>query len=145
MQFKSLDSADVGTVFKILKDVYGSSQFPMGGAWSEVLLDGEITRTSSLALWVKSQLVAFVIYRRDATIWEITVLATSTEHRRQGYMQQLLRHLLASKPRDVELWLEVHEKNLPALNLYKKLGFHQVGRRQGYYRDGAAALLLSCT
>ena len=40
------------------------------------------------------------------------------------------------------VFLEVDEKNAPAGQLYRKAGFYDVGRRQGYYEGGAAALAL---
>jgi ribosomal-protein-alanine N-acetyltransferase len=45
-----------------------------------------------------------------------------------------------------DLFLEVDETNLPALALYRALGFRERGRRQSYYRSDrgapAAALIL---
>ena len=41
-----------------------------------------------------------------------------------------------------KLLLEVSERNVPALRLYKKFSPKVVGRRRGYYPDGSDALLL---
>ena len=42
------------------------------------------------------------------------------------------------------LFLEVEQTNLAAIALYARLGFREVGQRQGYYRkqDGSAATAL---
>ena len=41
--------------------------------------------------------------------------------------------------------LEVRESNAPAIQLYRRLGFDQVGLRRGYYSDtGEDALLMTC-
>ena len=40
------------------------------------------------------------------------------------------------------VFLEVDEKNAPAGRLYRKVGFYDVGRRQGYYEGRATALVL---
>jgi len=37
--------------------------------------------------------------------------------------------------------LEVREENVRAIDLYRRAGYRLSGRRQGYYEDGAAALL----
>ncbi len=39
--------------------------------------------------------------------------------------------------------LEVNEKNLPAINLYKKYGFNEVGLRKKYYHNTYDAILMS--
>lgn len=39
--------------------------------------------------------------------------------------------------------LEVETKNLPAIALYQKFGFQEVGLRAGYYPNGADALLMN--
>jgi [ribosomal protein S18]-alanine N-acetyltransferase len=36
------------------------------------------------------------------------------------------------------VFLEVDEDNMPARRLYQRAGFHEVGRRSGYYPQGAA-------
>lgn len=38
------------------------------------------------------------------------------------------------------LFLEVDAGNVPALGLYRKLGFEQVGERRGYYKDDKGAV-----
>lgn len=39
--------------------------------------------------------------------------------------------------------LEVRPSNAPALALYAGMGFTEVGRRDAYYADGEAALVLA--
>jgi ribosomal-protein-alanine N-acetyltransferase len=38
--------------------------------------------------------------------------------------------------------LEVGAQNAPACQLYRRSGFQEVGRRHGYYENGATALVL---
>ena len=38
--------------------------------------------------------------------------------------------------------LEVRESNTKAINLYKKLGFKELRKKPGYYKDGETALYL---
>jgi ribosomal-protein-alanine N-acetyltransferase len=40
------------------------------------------------------------------------------------------------------VFLEVGETNAPACRLYRRAGFREVGRRQGYYDSGVTALVL---
>lgn len=74
---------------------------------------------------------------------EILLLATSPAGRRKGAMRALLTGLFGQLSQFREWWLEVHEKNLPAQQLYTQLGFQETGRRPRYYHDGGAAILMS--
>ena len=62
-------------------------------------------------------------------------MAVAPEHRRRGIAAGLIEALLV-KARERELsfvTLEVRESNTPAIALYEKYGFAQVGQRKNYY------------
>ena len=42
-----------------------------------------------------------------------------------------------------EIWLEVSDLNIPAIKLYLRAGFKNVGLRKNYYQDGSDAILMS--
>lgn len=79
--------------------------------------------------------VGFVLARAAADEGEILTIAVARTHRRHGLGWQLmdaaLRELYAQ--RAAALFLEVDETNQPALGLYRRLGFREVGRRPAYY------------
>ncbi len=86
--------------------------------------------------------VGFVLARSAADEGEILTIAVARAHRRHGLGWQLmdaaLRELYGQRAE--ALFLEVDETNQPALGLYRRLGFREVGRRPAYYdRPGAAA------
>lgn len=65
---------------------------------------------------------------------DVVSIATATEFRRQGIGEGLLKAALANA--NVQrAFLEVECRNLPALALYKKLGFQITATRKAYY-DG---------
>jgi len=87
------------------------------------------------------RICGFIGYRDNEDCYEIMALGTARWARRKNVMSLLLRELQdnsrkASKP----VLLEVHSQNLPAINLYKKSGFKQIGTRKAYYLDGSDAL-----
>ncbi len=64
-------------------------------------------------------------------------IAISPEYRRQGLAQQLIVKLveMLNERQSHCLTLEVRKSNLPAISLYEKLGFMQIGCRPNYYRN----------
>jgi ribosomal-protein-alanine N-acetyltransferase len=77
----------------------------------------------------------FALSHRAADEAEILSVTVAAEARRRGYAGALLaRHLDALARQGVRtVHLEVEEGNAPALALYRRHGFREVGRRPGYY------------
>ncbi|GAA4521538.1 ribosomal protein S18-alanine N-acetyltransferase [Chelativorans composti] len=86
-------------------------------------------------------LCGFVLARHVAGEGEILtiVVPRKLRRRRLGHtlMEAVLRHLHAERVES--LFLEVDETNGPALVLYRRLGFQQVGFRPAYYANPGAA------
>jgi [ribosomal protein S18]-alanine N-acetyltransferase len=98
---------------------------------------------------VGGTLAGFILSRLAAGEAEILSVAIAPGWRGRGFARPLLdlhlRRLAGLGVRTV--FLEVGETNTPAGRLYRKAGFYEVGRRQGYYRQGhndggATALVL---
>jgi [ribosomal protein S18]-alanine N-acetyltransferase len=89
-------------------------------------------------------LIGFILSRRAAGEAEILSVAITPAWRRRALARPLLdlhlRRLAGLGVRSV--FLEVDEHNVPACQLYRRAGFREVGRRQGYYQSGSAALVL---
>ncbi len=106
--------------------------------WSENSIAQELT--NPLSLW----LVAVEENRVAGDIGSQTVMgetdmmnvAVHPDFRRRGVAQDLIVNLVeALKAQHSHcLTLEVRASNTPAIKLYEKLGFSQVGKRPGYYR-----------
>jgi ribosomal-protein-alanine N-acetyltransferase len=93
-----------------------------------------------------SQPCAFVLSRLAADEAEILTICVDAGQRSRGLGRMLLdRHLHNLERRGIaQLFLEVDSGNRPALALYRRFGFAQVGERPGYYArpDGSRALAL---
>lgn len=73
----------------------------------------------------------------------IDSLAVKSEYRRQGVAKALIKAALSGFTGDV--FLEVRQSNLPARELYRKLGFEQIYVRKNYYINPAEdAIVMSC-
>ena len=68
---------------------------------------------------------------------ELLKIAVSEECRKQGVAFFLLSDVLEKMAeQDVQdVFLEVRATNIPAICLYKKMGFQQVGKRPKYYKN----------
>jgi len=131
-----------------LADIHGSAfarpwqtqDFERFLAERNVLADG-------LFLGSDARPSGFVLSRQVADEAEILSVAVSPEARGRGHAGALLTHHfeLLSRRGVRLIHLEVEEGNDPALALYGRLGFREVGRRPGYYAkpDGSAATALT--
>lgn len=74
----------------------------------------------------------------------IATIATHPDYRHQGIGKDLLLHTLRSAKEEGarSSYLEVREKNEAALEMYRKFGFVESGRREGYYKDNDEAAIL---
>ena len=95
---------------------------------------------------MSGRLVGFIMSRLAAGEAEILSVAVAASYRGKGLARRLLNlHLrrLAGLGTRV-MFLEVDEGNAAARQLYRRAGFREVGRREGYYAaaDGKRATAL---
>jgi ribosomal-protein-alanine N-acetyltransferase len=119
--------------------------------WSEAEFERLLADRNVLCLIARSEggtgePVGFVISRLVEGEAEILMVAVARSERGRGLAGRLIaRHLGRLAARGVQtVFLEVDEGNDPAIKLYARAGFEQVGRRPGYYThaEGNAAALL---
>jgi ribosomal-protein-alanine N-acetyltransferase len=134
---------DVGAI----ADLHAAS-FRRG--WSEdeiegMLLDRQVAAHRAM---IGRNFAGFVMSRIAADEAEILSIAVTPKYRGRAVARDLLRHhlgRLAAYGVDA-VFLEVDEGNLSAQRLYRRAGFVEVGRREGYYLsetgNPAAALVL---
>lgn len=72
-------------------------------------------------------------------------IVTKKDKRNSGIGTLLLEKLIeiAKGKNSTSITLEVNEKNIPAINLYKKLQFKEVGVRKKYYDNTDSAILMT--
>jgi [ribosomal protein S18]-alanine N-acetyltransferase len=103
--------------------------------------------TQAHGLWRTGTLQGFVLSRRAADEAEILTVVLAPSLRGGGHSRKLLRDHLASLTQAgvARVHLEVDAGNAPALKLYARHGFRQVGERVGYYlkADGSRATALT--
>ena len=107
--------------------------------WSEKSVAGELE--NPLSLWLVAMegesLAGYVGSQTVMDETDMMNLAVAPEFRRQGVGETLVNALVVSLKELGSrcLTLEVRDSNEAARALYAKLGFGEIGRRRGYYRD----------
>lgn len=92
-------------------------------------------------IWCAADCSGFILVRTVLDEAEVVSIAVDPDHQSRGLGGALLAHAisnLASRGTKT-VFLDVAIDNQPALTLYRRQGFIEVGRRRGYYpRSGAA-------
>ena len=115
--------------------------------WTPSVLKSELeSKNSKYIVALKGKEVvgfAGIIILPDST--EVTNIVTKKVERKKGIGKLLLDKLInmtITEKKEV-ISLEVNEKNIIAINLYKNFGFEKVGRRKKYYNGIDDAIIMT--
>ena len=132
MTFTEMKQAHVAQVAELEKLCFAdpwsekSIASELGIIWSYwvVALDGE-------------RVVGYIGSQSSADETDVMNVAVHPDYRRRGIAESLIEVLIRElKNRGSHaLMLEVRDSNEPAIALYEKLGFQQVGLRKNYYHN----------
>ena len=107
--------------------------------WSEKSVASELS--NPLSLWLvaeeEGRVAAYIGSQTVMDETDMMNVAVHPDFRRQGLGEQLVTQLVEQLKEKGShcLLLEVRASNAPAIGLYEKLGFAQIGRRKNYYRN----------
>lgn len=121
--------------------------FPLG-PWSELLIEegvaGRVPTTSYLVAELGTRFTGYAAVSVVQDVAELQRIATAPGVRRTGVATALLAavetHAAACSAE--RLLLEVRVDNAAAVAFYARVGFAEIARRAGYYRDGTDAVVL---
>lgn len=107
--------------------------------WSENSVASELK--NKLALWLvaeeEGQVAGYIGSQTCGDESDVMNVAVHPDFRRRGIAEALVKSL-TEELKKIEsrcLALEVRVSNVPAIALYEKLGFEEIGRRKNYYRN----------
>jgi ribosomal-protein-alanine N-acetyltransferase len=135
-------SADVDAVVALEQTCLGED------AWSRRLVEQGIAAAlptvSYLVAELDGDVVGHAVSSAAGDDAELQRIAVAPAYRRTGVASALLAEVEHRAAADgaTRLLLEVREDNTTAAAFYESRGFAEVGRRRGYYRNGAAAVVL---
>lgn len=107
--------------------------------WSESSVASELK--NPLALWLVAeedgQVAGYIGSQTVPPESDVMNVAVSPEFRRRGIAEAMVLALCKElrNAGNETLTLEVRATNVPAIGLYEKLGFSQIGLRKNYYRN----------
>lgn len=119
-------------------------------SWDEAAIKSLLEHPAATSLVAVAgdtkRVIGFVMGQLAADEAEILSIGTAVEWQKIGLGTMLIEGLsrAARRGEAKRLFLEVADDNAPALALYRKLGFRQIGRRARYYQrsDGAVDALV---
>jgi ribosomal-protein-alanine N-acetyltransferase len=137
--------ADLDAVMEVMRDSFDAAfgeawtapqcagLLPMPGVWLSIARQGD-------------RVVGFALARAVLREAELLLLAVSRGDQGQGIGAMLIeRFLTVARQKGVEaVHLEVRDGN-PALELYRRAGFREVGRRRNYYSGSDGRLFDALT
>lgn len=128
--------------FKAIAEIYDQ----LSGThfnWNFEKAFDELKQAKTVIIKQQEKVAAFLTFRDYSDRFEISAIGTDAAFLRQGLALKLLSWLAANAAQQkLSIWLEVHENNQTALNLYLKFGFKVLNSRKRYYSDGGNALVM---
>ena len=131
MILTKMQPSHIEGVKALLDECFGS------GAWSVESITAELDKsTSYCAVAVDDdRVVGYIAFENIVDEGSITELAVDPEYRRKGVGRKLVELMLTSVEGVKTVCLEVRASNVPAISLYKAMGFKEISVRLGYYSE----------
>ena len=141
---RKMEKADLPQVMEIEEEAYGEHH------WSKDSFCNELENHLSVYFSAVDENGDLVGYLGAWLIFEeahVTTIAVKPDHKKQGIADRLMIELIDVCYNNMVkfITLEVRVSNIPALGLYSKWGFKDVGVRKGYYQDNNEDALIMFT
>lgn len=117
--------------------------------WSEKSLVDSVVREDTMFLVCEDaqEIVGYIGMYLSFDEGDITNVAVSPAHRKKGYGEAIVSKAVElAKEKQLEMiLLEVRVSNVPAISLYKKMGFEEIGMRKNFYEHPVEdAIIMKC-
>ena len=123
--------------FEDCESVAEIEQLCFSDPWSKESIEGELSLDFAFYFAAKegNKLYGYVGVHNICGVGEITMVAVHPSYRRRGIAEKLINMLIEFEKQQniLKVNLEVRESNVPARELYAKLGFKEDGFRKNYY------------
>ena len=129
-EIRRMSIEDIPLVMELEKEFFSEP-------WSVNMFLEEIINHESFILVLEKELIGYICGWEFSNEYRITNLCISKKYHRQGWAEKLVRFIITEieKKNIYNFFLEVRKSNLPAIKLYEKLKFIQIGIRKLYYKN----------
>ena len=133
----TINRADIEPILSI-------EQLSFQWPWGRLSFEDELSSQNASSYAVRSieadkepSIVAYTFLRRVENELHILKIAVTPALRRRGIGTWFLNRCftMGAQQGADSVYLEVRPSNIPAIKLYEKLGFDEIGRRPNYYTD----------
>lgn len=134
MLIRNMVIADISAIVDLEKELFSSSP------WNEADFLYELTQSSvsvNLVIEIENKVIGYVGMWLLGDQTQITTLGISKAYQQKGYARKLMEKAeqITKEKQYPCISLEVRVSNIPAITLYKKLGYKEVAVRKNYYQD----------
>ena len=130
-----------------LDEISSSLEIEFDSFWNYNIIKSEIDNPDSFVLVVKqaSKIIGFAGIWKAVDVMHLMDIVIAKSYRRKNIASFLMNEIinLSLKNNIHEITLEVSEKNLPAIRLYTKFGFKELGIRKNYYGVNNNAIIMT--
>jgi ribosomal-protein-alanine N-acetyltransferase len=125
---RAMQEKDVVAVYKLEK-------LSQPRPWPRWFFRKQLRTSSCWVLEEQGMIVGFGIVVMVKDWAHIMNMCVAPGYRRRGLGHRIILHLLevARRLQASHAWLEVRPTNIPAINLYRKMGFRKIQIRKNYY------------
>lgn len=143
VRIRRMTPADLAAVIEIALSLNEAPHWPLA-AYMDALNPNAAVRRIALVAEEAGVVVGFTVASLFAPQSELEMIAVSTGGQRRGLGRRMFAELIEELKLATirEVILEVRASNLPAIGLYRALGFRETGRRPRYYADPQEDALL---
>jgi len=136
-QIRAMTPADVPAVAAI------EAQSP-GAKWTtKTFIECLLLAHEAWVLCDEDRIVGYVVFSLSDDGAQVLTIGVAEGDQRAGGGTRLLDHVIARSAGLPEIVLEVRASNQPAIALYEKRGFQQIGKRARYYvQTGEDAIVM---
>lgn len=125
-------------------DIVALGEKIFSNSWNEQMVATSIYGNFDTALIAakplengEEQVVGYCIFTAPCEDCELLRIAVDRAYQRQGIARTLIQHMIAicHQKQGENIFLEVRESNDAAVSLYKSMGFEEISKRKGYYKE----------